>query len=197
MELEEMNTLWVEMSKAVENQKKITDSLIIKMTRSNFKNKLSRILIPEFIGAFVCFAGMFCVLVNFQKLNNWYLILCGIFSILILCLLPILSLGAIRKISSVKILHNDYKQTLLSYSKGKLRFVFIQKFSFVLGMLLFVAILPVMGKLIGGRDFFVEDNLWIWYTAGFPFFYAFSRWVFKRYMKTTAEAENILKDLEN
>jgi hypothetical protein len=31
----------------------------------------------------------------------------------------------------------------------------------------------------------------------FPSFYAFSRWVFKSYAKTAAEAEKILKELED
>ena len=37
MELEEMKTLWGEMSMEIEKQKKLTDSLIIKMTQGRLQ----------------------------------------------------------------------------------------------------------------------------------------------------------------
>ena len=197
MELEEMKTLWGEMSIELGKQKKLTDSLIIKMTQADYRNKISKILIPEAIGALVCFAGILFVLINFQKLNTWYLLICGIISVLILLLLPLLSLKAVCKIRSLNILDNNYKQSLLEYSKGKIQFVFVQKLSFYLGSILMLVILPVMGQLIGGMDFFTETRLWIWYTIGFPFFYWFAKWVFKSYTKLTDDAENILKELKD
>jgi hypothetical protein len=197
MELEEMKNLWEEMSIGIEKQKKITDSLIIKMTRTSYRNKIIKILVPEIIGTFGCFAGAIFILINLQKLGVWYLLACGIISVLILFLLPVLSIKSIRKIRSINISENNYKQSLLEYSKAKIQFVLFQKFSFYLGALLMLTILPVMGQLIAAKDFFTETRLWYWYVIGFPFFYAFSKWVFKSYIKTTAEAENILKELEN
>ena len=97
MELEEMKTLWGEMSIEIEKQKKLTDSLIIKMTQADYRNKISKILIPEAIGALVCFAGILFILINIQKLNNWYLLVCGITSALILFVLPLLSLKAVLR----------------------------------------------------------------------------------------------------
>ena len=167
------------------------------MTQADYRNKISKILIPEAIGALVCFAGILFILVNFQKLNTWYLLVCGIISVLILFILPLLSVKAVWKIRSLNILDNNYKQSLLEYSKGKMQFVFVQKLSFYLGSLLMLAILPVMGQLIGGMDFFKETSLWIWYSIGFPFFYWFARWVFKSYIKSTTDAENILKELKD
>jgi hypothetical protein len=196
MELEKMKTLWQEMSVEIEKQKKLTDSLIIKMTQVNYRNKLSKILIPEAIGAFVCLAGLLFILINFQKLTTWYLIGCGIVSVLILFLLPVLSLRAIRKMRSVNILDNNYKQSLLEYSKGKIQFVFVQKLSFYLGAILLLTVLPVMGQLIDGIDIFIKTSLWLWYAIAFPFFYWFAKGVFKNYNKTSADAENILRELQ-
>ena len=197
MELEEMKTLWGEMSIEIEKQKKLTDSLIIKMTRADYRNKINKILIPEAIGALVYFSGILFILINVQKLNTTYLLVCGIISAPILLLLPLLSINAVYKIRSVNILKNNYKQSLLEYSKGRMRFVFIQKLSFYLGAILIVVCLPVMGMLIGGKDLFTETRLWIWYVIGYPFFYLFARWVFKSYIKSTADAENILKELKD
>ena len=196
MELEEMKTLWKEMSMDMEKQKKLTDSLIIKMTNSNYRNKITKVLIPEVIGSLVCFAGILFILINLQKLDKWYLLVCGIVSSLILFILPTLSIKTILGIRSVNISGNNYKQSLLEYSKRKIKFVSVQKLSFCLGAVLMLTILPVMGKLIGGTDFFKVTSIWFWYIIAFPFFYALSRWVFKSYNKITSEAENILKELE-
>jgi hypothetical protein len=53
-----------------------------------------------------------------------------------------------------------------------------------------------MGRLIGGKDLFIESRLWIWYAIGYLFFYVFSKWIFRKYAKATVEAEEILKELE-
>jgi hypothetical protein len=196
MEIEEMKTLWEEMSSEIEKKNKLTDTMIIKMIHTDYRNKLQNILIPEVIGAFVCLAGALFIIVNLQKLNVWYLLICGIVSVLILFLLPILSLKAIRKIRSLNIPDNNFKQSLLEYSKSKLQFVFVQKLSFYLGALLMLSIIPVMGKLISGTDFFKATSLWYWYAIGFPFFYFFANWVFKSYRKTVSQAESILKELD-
>jgi hypothetical protein len=201
MELEEMKTLWEEMSTEIEKQKKLTDSIIIKMTQSNYRNKLNKILIPETISAVVAFGMVLYLLINLQKLNTWYLMACGIICVLILTILPVLSIRAIRKIHSLNISGNNYRQSLLEYSKGKIRFVFIQKLSLYLGAMLMVVSLPVMSQLIFGKDMFTGPRLWMSYVIGgcvigFPFFYYFARRVFKCYVKTATDAEIILKELD-
>ena len=196
MELEEMKKLWGEMSIEMEKQKKLTDSLIIQMIQGNYKNKINKILIPEAMGTLVSFAAMLFILINFQKLNTWYLLFCGMVSVTMIALLPFLSIRAIRKIRSINISANNYKESLMEYSKGKIHFVFSQKLSFYLGSILMLTILPVMGQLIGGVDFFTATKLWYWYAIGFPFYYWFATWVFKYYNKTASDAENILKELE-
>jgi hypothetical protein len=196
MELEEMKTVWQEVSIEIEKQKKITDSIIIKMTKTNYRNKINKIRIPEMAGAFVCFVAVLFILIGFQKLDTWYLVICGIISILILISLPVLSFKTVRSLQSINIADNNYKQSLADYARGKMQFVFVQKISFYLGAILLLVILPVMGKLIGDRDLFTTTHIWMYYVIGYPFFYAFSKWVFKKYIKTTLDAENLLKELE-
>jgi UDP-N-acetylmuramyl pentapeptide phosphotransferase/UDP-N-acetylglucosamine-1-phosphate transferase len=197
MEFEEMQSVWQEMSAEIEKQKKITDSIIIKMTKSNYRNKINNIRIPEMAGAFVCIAAVLFIVLNFQQLNNWYLAACGITCSLILILLPVLSLGAIRNLQSVNIADNNYKQSLADYARRKKQFAFIRKINFYLGAILLLVTFPVMGKLIGGKDLFVTTHIWMYYVIAYPFFYAFSKWVFKKYSKSTNDAENLLKELES
>jgi len=197
MELDEIKNLWAEMSDQIAHQKKMTDSLIIKMTRSDYRNKFLKIWIPEAIGTCICFAAAVYIIVDFQKLDTWYLILCGMVSLFILFILPLLSFYTLHKIRSVNIRQNNYKQILQEYSKSSSEFVIIQKFSFYMTAVLLLTSLPVMGQLIAGKDLFIESRLWLWYAVGYPFFYGFSRWVFRKYAKLTKEAEEILKELEN
>ena len=196
MEIEEMKTLWNEMSGEIEKQKKLTDQLIIKMIRTDYRNKIGKILIPETIGALICVAGSFFVLINLYKLDTWYLLACGIISVVILFILPGLSINSIRKLRSIHISDNNFRQSLFEYSGAKMKYVFTQKMSFYLGALLMLVFLPVMGKLVDGTDFFKATWLWYYYVIGFPFFYWFARWVSKSYRKTILDAENIIKELE-
>jgi hypothetical protein len=196
MQLEEMKSLWDEMSARVEKQKKLTDSVILKMARAEFRNKIGSIFLWELLGSIGCFAQVLFILFNFQKLNTTYLIICGAIAALILFLLPVLSIRAVNKIKSLRIMENNYKESLLEYSKRKVQFVFVQKLSFYLGAILLLVILPVMGKLIAEKDLFKETWLWMWYALSFPFFYFFTRWVFKYYMRSVKDAENILMELK-
>ena len=190
-----MKAQWQQMSAGMEKQKSLTDTLIIKMTRLNYRDKLNKIWIPEAIGALVCFAAILFILTGLQSLNTPYLLVCGIVSAVVLLVLPVLSLRAVHRMRSINVLGNNYRESLAQYAKSKLQFVFVQKLTFYLGPLLMLAILPVMGKLISHVDLFKTTSLWYYYAIMFPFFYWFATWVFKSYNKTAAGAENILKEL--
>ena len=147
------------------------------------------------MGSVVCAASVLYIVINFQKLNTWYLVVCGITALLILLALPTLSLKAIKKLYGINISRRNYKQSLAYYTNAKKQFVFAQKLTFYLGPILILAILPVMTMLIGDKDFFKVPNTWMVYTLSFPFFYPFAKWVFKSYSKTVADGENMLKEL--
>lgn len=196
MELEEMKALWGEMSANIEKQQRITDTIIVQITKTNYRNTLSKILLPEAAGSLVCIATVVFICTNFQQLNTWYLQACGIASVLLMLLMPYFSLKAICAVRRVNVQGNTYKQTLQAYSAGKLFFVRVQKASFYMGAVLMLTILPVMGALISGKNLFTQTWLWYIYVLAYPFFHAFAKWVFKHYTKTIAEAENVLRALE-
>lgn len=196
MEITEMQSRWNELSVKIEKQKKLTDSLIIKMTKKDYRNRINKILLPEAIGTLGCFTIVVFILVGLPRLTNWYLLACGIISAALLVLMPILSLISVYSMKSINSPGTNLKQTLENYSTAKLRFVFIQKLIFILGAMLTITILPVTGMLIADKDFFKETNLWLYYSLGFPFYLLFARWVFKSYKKIADAAGSILKELE-
>lgn len=200
MELDEMKNLWDTMSKDIEKQKILTDKLIIQMTEQQYKSSLQKIIIPEVGGAIICFATVILLCINFYKLETWYQIISGIILILILLLWPIISLIAVKKINNVNIAHNNYKQTIIDYNKGKRLFSIYLKSGYYLGFALMILALPAGLKIIGDKDIFLDIKGWSiipsMLLSSF-FFFLFCKWIFKYYKKTIAKAGNILKDLEN
>ena len=196
MEPEEMKNLWSEMSAEREQQKLLTDQLIFTMTKNKYQSKLKKIWMPEIIGTIVSLAAVLYILMEFQKFNNWYLEASAIISVVILVVLSILSIRSVQRLRSVNISQISFRESLSAYAQRKKEFISVQKLSFVLGALLLVVVLPVMGRLIGGKDLFANSCLWIWYSIGFIFFSFCARYVFRHYLKTASEAENIFKELD-
>lgn len=201
MELEEMQTVWSQMSDQIEKQKKLTDKMIIMMTQEQYRKKLNKIAYPEMIGAIICYSTVILILINLNKLDNWYTLLSGLISIVILLVLPVLSLKSINQMRKVNIAGNNYKETLIEYSKGKKRFQVVVKMGFYMGFLLMFVIMPVTSKILNNKDLFSETKS-IWpFVIGIPiaiiFFITFSRWVSKCYTNNINSAELLFKELED
>ena len=67
-----MQQTWKEMSLELEKQKKLTTTIILKMTQEKYKNKFGTITIIESIGAVICFIAAIYILINFAKLDTWF-----------------------------------------------------------------------------------------------------------------------------
>ena len=196
MELEEMKGLWENMSEELDRQKLLTDKMVVEMTQQKYRDKLSQISLPETIGTIICFAMAGYALINFGKLDTWYLMLCGVLSISFCIILPILSMRSIGKLKKIDLLKSSYKESLVEYAKEKDRFVKVQKAAYYLGFIFSLAVLPVAGKLMKGKDLLLDSKLWIWYIPlALVFHFLFTKWVWKHYSSVTKRALNLLEDL--
>ncbi|CAN5343323.1 hypothetical protein BH10BAC4_BH10BAC4_23290 [soil metagenome] len=197
MELDEMKSVWTEMSAQLEKQKRLTDKLIINMTQERYRTKLSKISTLEVTSSVICIVIAILILLNYKKYDSSYLVVSAIISAVLLIIMPVISVSAINKMSNLNIIDNNLKQILTDYAKRKNNLLFIQKISYFLGFILLVAILPVMVKIMGGKEVPMDSTVWFWYLPlGFLFFIAFSRRVYGYYIRTTIRLENLLKDLE-
>jgi len=199
MELEKMKTLWDEMSQEIEKQKRLTDTIIIDMTQERYKNKFTKISIYETIGALICFIAAIYILFNFGKLNTWYLIICGIFSVLYLFILPTIVLRSLNSIKTISLTTNTYKQTLLDFTKRKKHMLFIQQLGIYVNFIFLIFFLPVAGKVLSDKDIFATNStVWYWYIPVMSIvMILISRWGYKCYKSIANSAENTLKELEN
>ncbi len=199
MELEEMKALWDTMSEKVEKQQIVTDQLIMEMTQQKYKNKFSKLLMYERLGAVVCIVAGLLLLFNIQKLDTWYLMACGIFTIGFLLVLPFVSLGAIRGMTKLKVSKYNFKETVVRFEKAKNKTLFIQRVSIVLSLILMFTSLPVFSKIFNDKDFFLQEHgigFWIFVTAVGIGVLFFTRWAYGCYNRITSSAERILKEMD-
>jgi len=198
MELEEMKIAWLEMSDQLEKQKVLTDKLIIDMTQERYKNKFAKISFYETIGAIICFVVALAIIINFRKLDTWYLIVCGIGSILYFLTLPTFVLRSIHRIKTLNLVKNSYKQILIDFTKRKKHMLFVQQLGISLNFILMIIFLPVAGKILSDKDIFITSNdIWYWYipVMAIVLFFA-SRWGYRCYKSISNSAEATLTELE-
>jgi hypothetical protein len=196
MELDEMKTLWTEMSAKLEGQKKLTDKMIMMMTQERYQRRLSKIRTPELVSTVLCFIMVLLILFSLNKFETPYLLACAIASATILSVLPVLSLWAIRQVGRVDLKASSYKEVLLQYTLAKRKLLSVQKLSFYLSFVLLVLALPVSVRMMGGKTIHVETGTWLWYLPlGFLVFAVFARWVYRYYVSVTVQLEDLLREI--
>ena len=197
MDLDEMKNVWSEMAEQLEQQKQLTNDMILKMTQLQFKDRLRKIAIPETVSSIVCFVAGAYLLVNLSKLDILSYRIMGIVSIGILIILPIWSLSAIRKMRSISPSRHTYRETLLAFARGKKQFVFAQKMSMYLSFVLMFTLTPVIVKIAFGKELVITQKL-LWLIPVCIFlFILFTRWVMRCYRNILNDADTILEDLKS
>ncbi|MBT8261561.1 MAG: hypothetical protein KJO05_01985 [Bacteroidia bacterium] len=200
MELEEMQTLWTQMSSQIESQKKLTNKLIMEMTQQKFRNRFYTLSIYETIGAVICFVFAFFILLNLDKMNSWYLMACSLVTLLFLIILPVLSLRAIHGMRTLDLSNRSYKETMVDFTRKRKNMLLFQRIAVMLSVVMMWVSIPVFSMIMNNKDFFaMKHNPWLWvFTAAVTVgVVLFSRYGYRGYRKVTASAENVLKDLED
>lgn len=197
MELEEMKTAWNKMDKELQKQKLLTDNLIIDMTKERYHNRFSQINTYETIATAICFGAAAYIVLNINKLDTWYFLTSGIFTAILLIILPIFSLGLLKKLRNIDVKNNTYKESLIQFATRKEKFLLFQKMTFYLNLGLILIILPLAAKLLNDKNIFGDLRLWIWYLPVLLIFMIFfSRWVYNGYKRITDNAGKILEEME-
>jgi hypothetical protein len=199
MELEELQLAWTQMGKELETQKKLTNDIIMEMTRAKYKNKFKKISAYEKAGAVVCFGAVVYILFYFYKLDTWYLQACGIATLAILIILPVLVLSSLKKIQNLDILKGTYKENLIKYTKLKSRLLGLQQIGIILSFLMMFLIIPITLKIFKDKDLFLtplNPEKWLGFSVVFIGMLFFSRWGYRSYKKITDAAALLLEDLK-
>ena len=197
MELDEMKVLWQDMNQKIEEQKSLTDHIIIEMTKEKYKNTFNKLYTQEVIGSIVCLIASVYILLNVGKLETWYLELSGIIAVVILMIMPIYTLLNIYKIKELKIGKTNMKNSILEFEKRKMRLARVQRINIFLCVVLFIVSLPVMSKIMNDIDVFSESKIMFWYVPiGFVALFFIFRWAQRSLKQKTEKANQLLLDLE-
>ena len=199
MEIEELQAAWVQMSNELEQQKKLTNDIILNMTKQKYQNKFILVTKYETIGALVCFIISIFIVINFNKLDTWYLQICGALTLSFLIILPLMVLKTLTKIKNIDISKGSYKENLSLYLKTKNRLLKLQQIGIGIGFVGLLFIVPVTSKIISNKDVFLisfNKEQYIVFTITLVIFAFFCKWAYSGYRKITQSAQEVIKDLE-
>ena len=199
MELEELQSAWTQMSDELNHQKKLTNQIILDMTKQKYQNKFTTITKYETIGAVVCFAIALFVLLNFGKLDTWYLQICGVLTLSFLIVLPTMVLTTLKRIKNIDILNGSYKENLKLYLKTKNRLLRLQQIGIAVGFIGLLFIVPVTSKIISNKNVFLtslKTEQYVVFTVTIIVMVFFCRWAYKGYLKVTQSAQELIQELE-
>lgn len=199
MEIEELQSAWTQLSDELNHQKKLTNKIILDMTKQKYQNKFTTITKYETLGAVVCFAIALFVLFNFKKLDTWYLQVCGILTLLFLIVLPAMALTTLKGIKNIDILNGSYKDNLKRYLKTKNRLLKLQKIGIATGFIGLFFIVPVTSKIISNKNVFLtslKTEQYVLFAITLIAMVFFCKWAYNGYLKVTQSAQEILQDLE-
>ena len=199
MEIEELQTAWLQMSEELNQQKKLTNDIILNMTKEKYRNKFRTITTYETIGAVVCFGMALLIIIHFGKLDTWYLVVCGVLTLSFLIVLPVLVLKTLKKIKRIDIAKGSYKENLRMYLKTKNRLLRLQQIGIGVGFFGLFFIVPVTSKIISNKDVFqtgLKTEQYVVFMITLIVLAFFCKWAYNGYKKITQSAEALIKDLE-
>ncbi len=192
-----MKTTWEMLSKQIDNQEKLTNQLIERVTAQNFRSTLSRIVYPEYAGALVCYAGAAYLIWNFTRIDLWLMQIFGIVAIVLLIILPIISFISVRELKSVKFSIQSYSETIRKYARQKIRFQKLQTLNIALAMIVMLTSIPVLVN-IQGKEITSIPYFWtLLFPTGIALFFAFTFWVLRHYNNALKEAEEVLSEIND
>jgi len=199
MDLEEIKAIWSDMSDQLEQQKKLTNEIIIKMTQERYSNKFQKITIFESMGAVVCFIAAFYIIINFDKLDSWYLVVCGVITLVFMLVLPILVLRSLHQIRNLNITESSYRDTVVNYERIRRNLLMQQQFGIYGSFVIFFTTLAIFSRISSGEDIFQDyqdTGVYIFGAIVCVLLYFFARWGYGCYKSITSSAESIIKELE-
>lgn len=193
-----MQAAWKQMSTELETQKRLTDDIIMKMTKERYTRQWNNIGIAEGIGTLISFSAAIFLIVYFYKLDTLALQLCGILCLAMLIIAPIVSLRSIHAIRTIS-LTVPYHQMMREYARAKKTFINFQKFNMIGSFFFMLLTIPVTGKIFNDENLLetLDLKLLIALPVCFLFFYFLVRHVSKSYKKVLQKSESLLMELED
>jgi len=197
MDLDEMKLAWSDMSVQLEQQKKLTDEVIFKMTQEKSSSRLGRIIMAETSGVFISIAALFYVLANFYKFDNWLEITGGIGTLAILLLGIVFGLRIISQANRIDLTKHDLKTTLSLFKAFKSSLGFYKRLSIITNIIGPLFVFPAAFALFTDKDLLENPSAAITgLIAAMVIVPVVLYFIIKFYKKNIGAVSTAFKDLE-
>lgn len=148
-----MKSVWSDLTQELEEQKKLTRDLILKMTQEKSSSRLGRIIKAEGLGITITGVFMIYLAFNFSRLQHWTGIVGGIGLFIILALGIHFAIRIIVHARSIDLLNNSYTEVIKRFDNFKKLLRTYKKLSIWTSGLSALFVMPVMTEL------FLDKNL--------------------------------------
>ena len=183
MELEKMKSLWDDMN---ENNAKMNNPLYLNnkdMSQLKYNEESKIFKTAEITGLIIAYIFAGIILYNFNLLDKWYLIICGIILVSYLLLMPLYTLAGIRRMKKVDLVKLNYKEVLEHFYSVKSRLKQAEKISLWASPLLFISASAIITKIFLHTDLFTYQfklPILILILLSFVGAFLFNIWVFRK-----------------
>ncbi|TVZ53078.1 hypothetical protein [Dokdonia sp. Hel_I_53] len=199
MDLEQMQKTWLQMSKELDQQKNLTNELIMKMAQRDYNSKINKLIRTETIGAVICLSTIVYVLYNFSKFQSWQSQLCAIILIITLLTMSVGSFFLLKKFKEIDLQRDSLKITVEKYTRYKRINLQFQKASIMVGFIMLFVSTAVFSVLFSGKDLFI-DKSWQEFifpmTLGLLLFGVIAYIGSRYYAKALKGAQNIINSVD-
>ena len=153
MELEEMKSVWEEMSRDLERHKRLTNEIIIEMAHKKSSLRVKTIMYAESFGVLISLAGVVYLLLNFKSLSYDFSTYAGVGLVLIFIISVILGVRIVLQAKGINIVEYTYLQVLENFNRLKTTLRFYKRLSQWLYVVIPFLMLPVFS------DLFLDKNI--------------------------------------
>ena len=202
MELEDLKANWEILSREMDQQKRITNDLVMQLARQKVNKGIKPLIYIEAIGGIcLCLILSGFILINFAELGSIVLKVFGVASIGIFIIGSYFSVQFIKRSLKVNLLENTVSETTEAFEKLERLMAQNKRFSAWLMPFTVAFFLPVTLKLISGVDPFHQlDKLFQGLLASVVLAIPVLIMIFRFYrskIKQTREGLNELKNINN
>jgi hypothetical protein len=155
MELDEMKTLWEEMSIKLDKQIELSERMILDVTQARLEKKVNIFWNSQILVFLVAYVITGTLIFSLHKLDTWLELASAIFWITYLAIMPFYSSGAITPLKNIDIGKMTYKENLSLFFKSRRRVLRSQQISLVLNPFLFIGATILIVRLFLETDILI------------------------------------------
>lgn len=196
MEIEQLKSHWLFLSKASNEAKSIEVSEIKQISKGKFNKGLFKMFLIEIVGILTSAYFSILILYKFFSFDTLLLKLIALFTLLVLITIPVLRCTFLKRLFQSSNFTMPHFESVKIFMDNEIKFQKIQKACVLLGFILIVFLLVLNVKVYNEYDVTKSLNFWL-ISFALSILFAFVYWNFivKYYNKKIKQALAIIEDL--